>query len=32
MGKRVKILRETIKAAENGCYDLEEREVNNGRI
>jgi len=27
MGKRVKILRETMKAAENGCYDLEEREV-----
>ena len=27
MGKRVKILRETMKAAEDGCYDLEEREV-----
>lgn len=27
MGKRVKILRETMKAAEDGFYDLEEREV-----
>lgn len=27
MGKRVKILRETMKAAEDGCYDLEGREV-----
>lgn len=27
MGKRVKILREAMKAAEDGCYDLEEREV-----
>lgn len=27
MGKRVRILRETMKAAEDGCYDLEEREV-----
>ena len=27
MGKRVKILRETMKAAENGCYFVEEREV-----
>lgn len=27
MGKSVKILRETMKAAEDGCYDLEEREV-----
>lgn len=27
MGKRVKILRQTMKAAEDGCYDLKEREV-----
>ena len=27
MGKRVKILRETMKAAEDGCYFVEEREV-----
>lgn len=27
MGRKVKILRETMKAAEDGCYDLEEREV-----
>ena len=27
MGKRVRILRETMKAAEDGCYFLEEREV-----
>ena len=27
MGKRVKILRETMKAAEDGCYFVEEKEV-----